>query len=747
MYNFPIDSLESTQPLLIKRKKLNKCDVQPVEGWRLVMALRSGLLMESSWALDTLNILLYDDNSVSYFGLGNMPGLLEALLEQWRAALTQVFNITQELELSNQRLEEGRKRKRDRMDKERQGVKWYEKKKVIEEDEAGLGIVDSDLIRRGDKVRILHQQPKDFTREARFSEKDFEVEDLDDSLFVVDGERDWDWVSEGLDAREDLWKAGGGESSDHVIPADQTDNRPNLSFVRVMRDLRGTGLGGVISRDLNSGALHSEKEVKGDHLGPLGQVVSPGKKHKKVREAWKVETKPRPPKLSSDEIKDKVINSTTEVNGLKNCLDSNKSPVSSVEKQTVTPPVIKSETPNDSPSAERESESAVKEELAETPETDCSEPVKKEPLELLRERTGIVVRDGFEERWTSEVLEEENYQPDVASLNLVSEEKDNLGKRATVVSNVFRNLSFVPGNETLLSSSAGFLAICGKLLAYYHWHPVRSSKQRNYDRGEEEDFTHSATSLMDSSEWWWDHLQVIRENVMVSLANIAGHMDLTEQPECIVRPMLSGLLEWAVSPSSVAQDPFPTVGPSSPISPQRLAIETICKLCVQESNVDLILSTPPYTRIEKLCSFLSRKLYRSEDQILREFAINLLFYFSQADSGVARTIALQDTTVSLLIGFIEQAESNALIVAQQHGVNALRDNPDSMGTSLDMLRRAANTLNQLAKHADNRALIVRQEQRLLNLVMSQILDQGVASIISQVLFQVSSDSSTSDSDR
>ena len=47
----------------------------------------------------------------------------------------------------------------------------------------------------------------------------------------------------------------------------------------------------------------------------------------------------------------------------------------------------------------------------------------------------------------------------------------------------------------------------------------------------------------------------------------------------------------------------------------------------------------------------------------------------------------QDTTVSLLIGFIEQAESNALLVAQQHGVNALRDNPDSMGTSLDMLRR------------------------------------------------------------
>ena len=46
---------------------------------------------------------------------------------------------------------------------------------------------------------------------------------------------------------------------------------------------------------------------------------------------------------------------------------------------------------------------------------------------------------------------------------------------------------------------------------------------------------------------------MIRENVMVALANIAGHTDLTNQPECLVRPILSGLLEWAVSPSAAAQ--------------------------------------------------------------------------------------------------------------------------------------------------------------------------------------------------
>lgn len=34
-----------------------------------MMSLKSGLLAESTWALDTINILLYDDNSISNFNL------------------------------------------------------------------------------------------------------------------------------------------------------------------------------------------------------------------------------------------------------------------------------------------------------------------------------------------------------------------------------------------------------------------------------------------------------------------------------------------------------------------------------------------------------------------------------------------------------------------------------------------------------------------------------------------------------
>jgi len=671
--------------------------------------------MESTWALDTLNILLYDDNSVQYFGLGNMPGLLDSLIDTWRQALIQVFDVANDLEISTPKTEMQRKRKREKVEKSLQGLKWYEKKPTVVEDEAGLGI-PSDV--RGEKVRILHHQPKDFTTEARFSEKEYQVDEQDDKLFVIDDERDWDNFTDHIHSGEELFAFGVGQATDHIVPADE--ERPHLPFVRIIKDLRNS-------------LIDSPKKTKKDHSND-SQKVSPRKRtnRKAIFEEWKVlPAKPddNSKATSSSEKSTEVSKNTSNVcnvNGETNKHSSNQLPAVIKPEPSEGGPVVKTE-PQTGLASDKDSEPRIPD---------------KDPLEALREKTGIIVKPGagYEARWSEAVLEEENYQPDCASLNMVSDWQDNLGKRAIVVSTIFRNLSFVPGNESVLAASPGFLAICGKMLVHYHWHPVRTSKQRNYDRGDEEDFSDSCTSLTDQIEWWWEHLQVIRENVMVAVANIAGHTELGDQPESLVRPLLSGLLEWAVSPAAQAQDSFPHVGPHSPISPQRLAIESLCKLCVQEHNVDLLLSTPPFTRIEKLCGFLSKKLYRSEDQVLREFAINLLFYFSQASSGVCRTIALQENTVSLLIGFIEQAESNALMVAQQHGVNALRDNPDSMGTSLDMLRRAANTLHQLARHPDNRAMFVKHEERLLNLVMSQILDQGVASIISQVLFQVTSNS-------
>jgi AT-rich interactive domain-containing protein 1 len=201
--------------------------------------------------------------------------------------------------------------------------------------------------------------------------------------------------------------------------------------------------------------------------------------------------------------------------------------------------------------------------------------------------------------------------------------------------------------------------------------------------------------------------------------------------------VLDGLLHWAVCPSAHGQDPFNTLANNSLLSPQRLALEALCKLCVTDANVDLVIATPPFSRLEKLCAVLTKHLCKNEDQVLREFSVNLLHYLASSDSAMARTVAKQSPCVSYLVAFIEQAEQTALGVANQHGINFLRENPDSMGTSLDMLRRAAGTLLHLAKHPDNRPLFMQQEQRLLGLVMSHILDQQVALIISRVLYQTS----------
>lgn len=96
---FPPDSVEAVLPVGTKRRRLHSKDVSPLEAWRLMMCLKSGLLAESTWALDVLSVLLYDDSTVLYFGLSHLPGLLETLMEHYRRCLALVFGIADDLEM------------------------------------------------------------------------------------------------------------------------------------------------------------------------------------------------------------------------------------------------------------------------------------------------------------------------------------------------------------------------------------------------------------------------------------------------------------------------------------------------------------------------------------------------------------------------------------------------------------------------------------------------------------------------
>ncbi|KAJ9586897.1 hypothetical protein L9F63_019515, partial [Diploptera punctata] len=748
---FPPDSVEATVPVLYKRKRMSRADVAPVEAWRLMMSLRSGLLAESCWALDVLNILLFDDTTVAYFGLAHMPGLLDVLLEHFRRSLADMFDAP------------------PINDSDR---KWYQIPKPDSSD-VDLGSV-KEAVDPNDRIQLLHSTPN-YTLLSRKNDP-VKVVNKDSDIFVLDNRKIWDVdgdvVEENVTAEveQDQWQVVATDSSStkYIVTCFQGEFG-NVPFVRLLQKKKVAEEPEVFIKKEEEDEEESvakqpvpekdKEEDKKEKEEPVVVKVEQDKESSEGRERKNCEKKKRTKTLMGvlsriqkepievNDILTREIREKVEKNEVVKKEDGNeeKMNVNEVETEKVSEDKDKKEKV---PEKEQEDDTSKQQSVgedkiavkAESMDVDTKNKETEEEEEGSVENSlGLRVRDpaGTLKRRRMCDYEDECYTRDEASLYLVTETQDALARRCVCLSNILRNLTFVPGNEIEFAKNATFLGLLGKLLLLHHEHPARTHKQRNYDREEDADFADSCSSLQGESEWWWDFLHHIRENVLVTAANIAGHMDLGQYPEEISRPVLDGLLHWAVCPAAHGQDPFPTVGPSSPLSPQRLALEALCKLCVTDNNVDLVIATPPYSRLERLCAVLTKLLCRSEEQVLREFAVNLLHYLAAADSGMARTVAIQSPCVSLLVAFIEQAEASALGVANQHGIGALRENPDSMGTSLDMLRRAAGTLLHLARHPDNRPLFLQQEQRLLALVMSQILDQQVASIISRVLFQCS----------
>ncbi|XP_047103478.1 trithorax group protein osa-like [Schistocerca piceifrons] len=883
---FPPESVEATLPVLYKRKRMTRGDVAPVEAWRLMMSLCSGLLAESAWALDILNILLFDATTVAYFGLAHMPGLLDVLLEHLRRSLADMFDSP---------LPDS-------------GKKWFQAPKV-ETPEVDLGQVRVP-VDPADHITLMKSTPN-YTLVTRKGEV-VRIVNKDNEIFVVDNRKSWDIegdLAENDDVVQDPWQLTSSDisSTKYIVSCFQGEFG-NVPFARLLDDSRTVGAeeeedcrtkvseeesypienlsvtppivlkvecsddNGVIdssssasnvilneehlSKDSSFVDVQDSDEVKRtktilsdvflwiktenteensllpercvDPLEPPKETVEVKKEANCVESESSSNNErelPHSPNVPKDiETKsDNAVSETSDTNNFSssniktehtnngNSSNSNESSIFNISKSDN----CNSTTPNESSCDYKikegvESEIIASEENSEGNESagnavegtslnnceclesnessngnnSCDETVKEhEETETEMEqdvflegsehegkdikmeddygdeieekskvtdvrpeikgenRGGIQIRDpaGTLKRRRMSDYEDECYARDEASLYLVTDTQDAKARRCVCLSNILRNLSFVPGNEAEFAKNVTFLSLLGKLLLLHHEHPPCAQKQRNYDREEDADFADSCSSLQGEAEWWWDFLHHVRENVLVTAANIAGHMDLGQHPEEVSRPVIDGLLHWAVCPAAHGQDPFPVS--SGSLSPQRLALEALCKLCVTDSNVDLVVATPPYSRLERLCAVLTRLLCRSEGQVLREFAVNMLHYLAAADSGVARTVALQSPCVSLLVAFIEQAEATALGIAYQHGIGALRDNPDAMGTSLDMLRRAAGTLLHLARHPENRPLFLQQEQRLLSLVMSQILDQQVAAVISSVIFQCSRPSS------
>lgn len=710
---FPQDSVEATTPLLYRRKRLTKNEIGQVDPWRIFMALRSGLLGESTWALDVLNILLFDDTTVTYFGLAHLPGLLNLLLEHFQKSLSDMFDTSGDNNklinnnnfnyVNSKQKSDNSCSKNNKLSENNCSEEYVDE----EEDQIDLGSV-TDIPNPDDRILVL-KSTNNYTMQSRKGVP-VKIQEASADIFVLDYPREWDkqsnkdyYVTASLG--DDPWTMGQQEpnSCDYIMDCFKAEFA-NIPFARFIKSNKTNSnknkcVNSASCKDIdNSEELNAEKSV------------SDNNKH-------------RTSNTKIMRLSDELSRCNNQVK--KEPIDSDCRQVDMDLERIPNGPaaVAKTSSAEDSENIRKVKDEPMEEETTDDELFNVKSTVK-DPAKVLKRRR---ISD----------YEDECYTRDEASLHLITESQDALARRCICISTILRNLTFVPGNELEFARSAVFLAILGKLLLIHHEHPVRAKKQRNYDREEDADFTDSCSSLQGEQEWWWDYLIQIRENMLVSLANIAGHLELCNYDEFISRPVLDGLLHWAVCPAAHGQDPFPTLGNHTALSPQRLALEALCKLCVTDANVDLVIATPPFSRLEKLCAVLTRHLCKNEDQVLREFSVNLLHYLAAADSTMARTVAKQSPCVSYLVAFIEQAEQTALGVANTHGINFLRENPDSMGTSLDMLRRAAGTLLHLAKHPDNRPLFMQQEQRLLGLVMSHILDQQVALIISRVLFQCS----------
>uniref|UniRef100_A0A8C8C1W0 ARID domain-containing protein n=1 Tax=Oncorhynchus tshawytscha TaxID=74940 RepID=A0A8C8C1W0_ONCTS len=623
--NYPLGSVEATMPLLKPRRKITSKDTGTPEAWRVMMSLKSGLLGESTWALDTVNILLYDDSTVASFTLAQLPGFLELIVEYFRRCVMEIFGILEEYEIGTigQKTLLGPEacNQGEALTSEPEMDCEASQPEPESEQEVERGEVEKGEVENGE------DKPEESEAEVKASKYDkFPIKILHKEDLIEDMTEQLAHVTEFTSGLLH-WQVGGGDSTAHI----QTHFE-------------------------GRGEQPDRTEGERDECAILN--------------------------------KEQETDSRTEEKG---------------NRITATIDDILC---------------ARLEALSE------GHPTHSAPTYPFRLHQG-----GGHKHIT--LLEDEPRCLNEAPLSAASPWQDSLAKRCLCVSNILRSLSFIPGNDSDMSRHPGLVLILGRLLLLHHQHPERKRTSPSYQREEVQERGLACSK----DEWWWDCLTVLREDTLVTLANISGQLDLSLYPETICLPILDGLLHWMVCPSAEAQDPFPSAAPHSPLTPQRLVLECLCKLSIQDNNVDLLLAMPPFSRQEKLYATLVRYVGQRKNQVYREMAVATLSNLAQGDSTSARAIAVQKSSVGNLMGFLEDGVSMAQYQQNPHSLLHMAHHPPMEPPSVNMMCRAAKALLAMAKVEENRPEFVLYEGRLLDISISSVLNPGVASIVCEVLFQ------------
>jgi len=792
---FPSGSVETTQPVFVKRRRVTSRDISQIEAWRLLMCLKSGLLAESTWALDVLSVLAYDDSTTNCFVLSGMPGLLDTILEHFKKYLGLMFSgIFEEDEGDLQLGQEQKKLIGDNVSRDfretanssrsssptcqrfkirrtnnRRVRKWYQTDEdvddVKENSEPPFSVGEKFLV-NGELSNLILTE-KEVSSPAKSLKAQnllqtllplYSVDSKEGRLVLLNGSVNYSMKTRDGKSVKIVNCKNGLTSGDVESRWKTTANPPSLptknSGKKSSNDGKVANSGGHSNP---SGGKNNEASSKSKGLPSLpNEVVAKQGIDCVVEEGEEEDWDPTCHILTTFAPKEKIIRFV----------------------RLTEPSFHKSkemETQGDD--LTRSSPSATVTKLSDLNGAMLVYGIKKEPsekgedkIEGTEEKERITYPRLLSKRKRQhdlfDDLEEEAFHKDHPPLYPIDDYLEQLGKRCLALSTLLRNFSFVPQNEPEMARHQDLLMVLSRLMLLNHEHPPKVRVYQDSKEKKEERKTSVADSLFNEDppspdltktteegkdsvedpqdedfgggkdEWYWETMHLLLENTLVTLANISGQLDVSPFPEEISLPLLDGLLHWAVCPSSYAQDHLPLTSLVN-LSPQRLALETLVKLSIRDCNVDLILATPPWQRLDLLFKNLTKMLARNEDQTLREFSLVLLVNLTLADSAMARAVALTGNAIPQLISFVEQSEQSALSVAQTHGINALRENPELMGTTLDMVRRAAICLRTISRIPENRPLFHIFQQRILNLVMSQILDQGVAAILADVMYECS----------
>lgn len=791
-----------------------------------MMSLKSGMLAECTWAIDTLNILLHDDKTISYFHLPQLPGLLDTLMDHFRRCCVDTFSILNDVEHSIH------------LEKELENIlpdEIYESPKAKRTRKETL----KDLW-----VGVVKGAKLSYTATVA-------------SYSVLEGEETY------CNLTDETWKCGGGDDTSHIqlsIPnmdlsprktflkravqrgteskeviegSDNKKGEDGLNEVKKCEELSVASASGI--SESNSPPCKPQKETEADTScnNTVSSLASSNTSESKI--AANSQSKEKTIPVKSDETKDissngcngKVIECKKVLNHVRpEFLKEKAEPIAIAAKENLVPNAVQNSVQD--PGRDPVEKAVQKSKDVATTETTMDAKLlkvdevrsleesegnldKPEPSEVpickdvLQTKNDIIDKKSeerteakmsanlaaFESFKAMECLEEElseskpaleakveelctaleldtdytrqyldtskefigylknrltaenrgkvpcqeSFSPENSPFRLRTDYQESIVSRLIAVSNIFRSLSFVSGNDNDLANHPGLLLLMGQLLLYRHEHPITDHSEFRLTQEDSEACVQEASH--DSySELCLEGLKAVRENILVILANVAGQVDLSRYPEQIILPLLDGLLHWVVCQSSEARDPMPTAPVKYALSPKRLALETLAKLSITDNNVDLILATPPATRLRLLFKELVKAIGIKSSIPVREFAVVVLDNLAHGDN-ILPIIVEQKSCIGNVLLFLEEAEKNtSSYVAAGGVVQPGLSAEDVCGTSVNMLRRAADILLCLAKGIIDKAPFLPYVHRLLSLATSQMMDTSVLKILSEIMYEL-----------